>query len=446
MVLDRRRPAKPVVQEKGMVTPLETKSPSPRHFTAITPALLVLVSALMITAACSRPREQGGMDCSLIELRPRPVDRSYDAVVHADMIDVEDALKSLFQVLTPSLDLNLADLVFEEDGSDPEVLETGDIFVVPLNRTDWKFGVARGEVVFCFDNFWDQLPPDERFHPTKTEAMDVARSLELVDVDGFVKPVPKLLPQDWLVVDEKLPTSDDTLGSVVFQKRRGDLTLEQVELQYSYLTEAEKEEMTTVPAVEFLSRWSDCARDAGRDVIIAGHPAVECDLEGQGEFGWTYRYFYVSGGLIIAVEIQSDPLEWGKTEEDKDLERRTDRVFFRYGYGPVGTEEWQVMIELRMNRTGAFHKRARTGETVERDFVVTDGEFAEIEAVLEANHFFELESRSGGAGGLESSLSVRAGGRARTVDIKNFRVAPFENITETIRRIVLPKVGENESY
>jgi hypothetical protein len=408
----------------------------------VLPLFLAAVAVAMTPSACSKPEQAGGMECSLVELRARPVDRSYDAVVRMDAVNVPDALKTRFQVLTPSLDLDLAGLVFEADGADPGLLEPGDVFVVPLNRTDWKFGLAEGDVVLCFQNFWDRLPPDERFHPTKTEAMNVARSLEPADIEGFVKPLPKVLPPEWLMVDEKLPTPDDTLGNLVFQKRRGDLTLEQVEVQYSYLTEAEKEEMATVPAGEFLSKWSDCARDLGQDVMIAGRLAVACDLEGQGDFAWTYRYFTVMGGLIVAVEIQSDPLEWGKTEEEKEIERRTDRVFLRYAYGPVGPEEWQVMIEIRMNLGGAFQKRSRAGETVARDFELTEDEFAAIQAALEENKFTELESRSGGAGGMESSISADAGGNLHTVRMKNFPSKPFDDIAAAIRRIVLPKVGE----
>ncbi len=406
-------------------------------------ALILLAAAATTTAAsCSKPEKPAAVACSLVELRPRPADRSYDAVVRMDTVDLDQAYKARFQVLTPALDLDLSGLVFEEDGADPELLETGDVFIVPLARTDWKFGLAEGEIVHCFRNFWDLLPPEEQFHPTKTEAMTVARNLDLLNVEGFVKPAPKLLPPEWLLVDEKIPNPDDTLGQLVYQKRRGDLILEQVEVQYSYLTEAEKEEMASVSAVEFLSRWSDCAQDLGRDVMIAGRPAVACDLEGQGEFAWTYRYFYVQGGLIIAIDIQSDPLEWGKTEEEKELERRTDRVFLRYAYGPVGPEEWQVMIEIRMNLGGVFHKRSRAGETVDTDFELTEAEFAEIKALLEENRFLELESRSGGPGGQESSISADSSGRPHTVRMNNFKSKPYDDIAAAIRGIVLPKVGE----
>jgi hypothetical protein len=95
-----------------------------------------------------------------------------------------------------------------------------------------------------------------------------------------------------------------------------------------------------------------------------------------------------------------------------------------------------------MNLGGAFQKRSRAGETVARDFELTEDEFAAIQAALEENKFTELESRSGGAGGMESSISADAGGNLHTVRMKNFPSKPFDDIAAAIRRIVLPKVGE----
>jgi hypothetical protein len=96
-----------------------------------------------------------------------------------------------------------------------------------------------------------------------------------------------------------------------------------------------------------------------------------------------------------------------------------------------------------MNRTGAFHKRARAGETVDKDFQVSDDEFAAIGRALAEHDFWLLESHSAIGPGFESFISVRTDERARTVSMKNSHEPPFEDIAKTIRGIILPKVNEN---
>jgi hypothetical protein len=379
----------------------------------------------------------------LVELRPNAASRYYDAVVRVESVTLQDPLKEQFQVLTPSSAFDLSSLKFTVDGKDATRLEAGDTFVVPLKRPDWRFSLMAGEAEYCTERFWDRLPPEDRWHPTKTEAMDVARSLEIQDERGISKPVPALLPPEWQLVEEKEPQTDDPVGSVLYQKIRGGRTVEQVEVRYVQLTEEERAQLATGSPADFLSTWSECAKSGGSPVDIAGHAAVACDLEGEGEFGWTYRYFYVTGNLVVAADVQSDPEELGKTDQEKEQERRTDEIFFRCGYGPLGKEEWQVMIEARMNRTGTFHKRSRAGDVVDKDFKLSDEEFAAIEKAIADNHFFELESRSAGGKGLESFLAVRSASGARTVNIKNYREPLFDKIAGTIRRIVLPKVDEN---
>jgi hypothetical protein len=404
---------------------------------------LVALASALLAGACSRAAPKPGFACSVVELRPNAASRYYDAVVRVENITLQDPLEERFQILTPSSTFDLTSLKFAVEGRDAARLETGDTFIIPLKRPDWKYSIMDGDTEYCAENFWELLPPADRWHPTKTQAMDVARSLEVVTERGVLKPVPASLPPEWQLVEQKEPEPDNPLGSEVYQKTRGGRIVESVEVQFALLGDEEKARLAASSPAEFLSDWSECVRSGSTSVEIAGHAAIACDLEGVGEFGWTYRYFYISSDLVVAVDIQSDPQELGKTEEEKEQERRTEQVFLRYGYGPLGKEEWQVMIELRMDRTGAFHKRSRAGESVDKAFKVSDEEFAAVEKALADNSFLTLESRAAVGDGLESFLAVRSPSGARTVSMKNFREPAFEKIAGTIRRIVLPKVDEN---
>jgi len=406
-------------------------------------AVLAVAVAVFPPSGCTRAKPKPELTCALVELRQNEASRYYDAVVRVDTITLQDPLKEQFQVLTPTSTYDLSSLKFTVDGRDPSRLEAGDTFILPLKRPDWKFSIMDGDKGYSSENFWDRLPPGDRFHPTKTEAMDVARSLELISDHGILKPVAASLPPEWQLVDEKNASPDNPVGAEVYQKTRGGRTVEQVEVQFALLSEEEKARLASNSPAEFLSTLSECAKGGGTPAEIAGHSAIACDLEGVGDFGWTYRYSYISSDVAVAVNVQSDPEELGKTEQEKDQERRTEQIFLRYGYGPVGKEEWQVMIELRMNRAGAFHRRSRAGESVDKEFKVSEDEFAAVEKALEDNQFMSLESRSGLGPGLESFLAVRSASGSRTVTMKNVRVPPFEEIAGTIRRIALPKVNEN---
>ncbi len=404
---------------------------------------LVVLLAVLLPAGCKRTAPAPGLLCSLLELRSNPVSHYYDAVVRLERVALKDPLKDNFQVMTPTSAFNLGTLKFTVEGGNSTRLEPGDVFIVPLKRPDWKLSIMGGDVEYCAQDFRDRLPPEDRWHPTKTEAMDVARSVEVLTENGAPKPVPALLPPEWRLADETVPAADNPVGSSLYQKLRGGRTVEQVEIQYAQLTEEDKARLAAGSPADFLSGWSECAKSGGAAADIAGHAAVACDLEGVGEFGWTYRYFYISSGLVVAIDVQSDPEELGKTDQEKEQERRTNQVFLRYGYGPVGREEWQVMIDLRMDRSGTFHKRPRGGETVDKDFKLGDDEFASIEKALADNNFAQLRSRSAAGPGFESFIAMRNGDKDRTVQMTNVREPHFENIAGTIRRIVLPKVDEN---
>ncbi|HVP89847.1 MAG TPA: hypothetical protein VMS75_01395 [Terriglobales bacterium] len=406
-------------------------------------AAVVLASALAGLTGCTRAKAKPELACTVLELRGDPASRYYDAVVRVDRVTLPDAAKIGLRVLTPTSSFELSTLRFTAEGRDPSRLEPGETFVVPLVRPDWKLSIVGAEAALWTDNFWDLLPPNDRWHPTKTEAMAVASSAPVVNVRGVLKPVPTSLPAEWRRAEETEPTADTALGSSVYRKVRGGRVVEQVEFQYVRLTEEQKSLLASGLTTDFLGDWSDCAKNGGAAATVAGHQAIVCDLEGTGDFGWTYRFFYIDSNVLVGADVQSDPQELGKTDAQKDLERRTDQVFLRYGYGPVGAEEWQVMIELRMNRTGGFHKRSRAGEVVDKDFRVGDDEFAAVEKALADNGFWTLESRSGIGSGFESFLAVQTDVQVRTVAMKNVRDAGFESIASMVRRIVLPKVEEN---
>ena len=406
-------------------------------------AAAAFVAALAGLADCSRAKAKPGLACTVVDLREDPASRYYDATVRVDKVALADVGKAGLRVVTPSSSFDLAALRFTAEGRDPARLEPGDAFVVPLARPDWKLSIVGGSGALWTENFWDLLPLSDRWHPTKTEAMTVASSAPVTNVHGVLKPVPASLPPEWRLAEETEPTADTALGSAVYRKVRGGRVVEQVEFQYARLTEDQKTQLAAGLTAGFLGDWSDCAKTSGAAATVAGHQAIVCDLEGTGDYGWTYRFFYVDSDVLVGVDVQSDPQELGKTDAQKELERRTDQVFVRYGYGPVGAEEWQVMIELRMNRTGAFHKRSRAGEIVDKDCRVNDEEFAALEKALADNDFWTLESRSGTGAGFETFLAVQTDVQARTVAMKNVRDARFDAVASLVRRIVLPKVDEN---
>ncbi len=402
----------------------------------------IVSAAVLLSGGCRRSEPKPVLACALVELRPDIRSNYYDAVVRVESVDPGNAVKDRFQAVTPTSAFNLSSLKFTVDGTDPAQLEPGDTFIIPLRRPDWRFTLTSGGSNSCSQSFWELLPPGDRWHPTKTEAMDVARNIEVVNDRGLDKPALISLPDDWQLAQEKQPDSDDPIGLLVYQQVRGDRTVAQVEIQYSPLTPEDQEQIAAGSVADFLSTWSECVKKVGRPAVIAGHAAVACDLEGVGQFGWTYRYFYSSSGLIIGVDVQSDPRELGRTSEEKEQERRTHDVFLRYAYGPVGPERWQVMIEIRMDRTGTLHKRSTAGEIVQKDFTISDAEFAAVGRSLADNRFDDLGSRSGGSG-FTSFISVRRDLRTKTVTMESYRDVHYENIARIVLRIVLPKVGES---
>ncbi|MCJ7581118.1 MAG: hypothetical protein MUP98_11370, partial [Candidatus Aminicenantes bacterium] len=143
---------------------------------------------LIAATGCPSFKSSEVFECSLVELRENPVSQYYDAVVRVERIDLSQPFKSRFYLTTPSSLLELEGLNYTEDGESEDLLEVGDTFVVPLQKPDWKFFIREENEIYCSHNFWDQLPVSDQWHPTKSEAMDVAKNIELVENDGFMKP------------------------------------------------------------------------------------------------------------------------------------------------------------------------------------------------------------------------------------------------------------------
>ena len=351
-------------------------------------------------------------------------------------------MKSRFYLTTPSSLLELDGLIYTEDGESEDLLEVGDTFIVPLQKPDWKFFVREENEIYCSHNFWDQLPVSDQWHPTKSEAMDVAMNIELEENDGFLKPLPKELPVEWELVEEVIPEPDYPVGTLQFEKIRADIVREEVIIQYTYLTADEELDLDLMSPTDALFQWVEWGKQMGEVGTVEDRQVIYWDMEGMGNFGWSFRYVYIEQNMVMEVTVSADPSEWLKTEQDKEVERRTEKVFLRYGFGPIGEPEWQILIEIRMNRDGVFFKRSRQGITIEKAFKLDELEFRDIDRSLQENRFLVLESRSGPPGGIESFITVQNIDKVHLVEMKNFNDPYFEAITKKIQDIVLPKVDE----
>lgn len=401
-----------------------------------------VIGVLIFSAAfsCSSFRSAQTMECSLVELIRSPASGFFDAVVRLDSVGVRDAFKSRFQVLTPTLYFECSELRFVEDGLDQDVLEPGDTFVVPLQRPDWAVGLREEATVLCMADFWDRLPAAEQWHPTKTEAMEVAMRIEIDEESGFVKPVIKRLPLEWSLVTEQLPEPENPYGAVQYQKIRGDVIREEVYIQYTYMTEEERTLLTILSPAEALKQWIAWAQEEGQISEKGGRVMVYLDYMDPATFNRIYRYAYVDGDIVLDVTVLSDPLEWQKSDQEKALERRTDKVYLWYGFED-GRD--QILIEIRMNREGTYRRRLKSGEIEEKDFSLGEAEFFAIERELQENRFRELQSRSGPPGGIRSFLTVQFVDSTHSVEMNNVSEPLFKNIEDVIRKIVLPKVAES---
>jgi len=392
--------------------------------------------------SCKALKEKEHFECSLVELAENTDSGYYDAIIKVEDLKLDDALKTRFVLSTPTSSHEIADLTFVEDGQDPERLETGDVFTVPLRKPDWRFYVREQKNIYCSHDFWEMLPVNNQWHPTKSEAMEVAQNIEIESVEGLPKPMAKILSEEWHLIADKLPDPDDPAGYVIYQKIRAEEIKEEVNILYYFLTEPEIKELFSGTGTEFLFNWTDWAKKYGKPKTIAGHDAVYWDMKEMSELSWAYRYAYIDSEMVVEIDIRADPLEWVKTEQEKILEGKAKKVFLRYGYGPVGDLDWQIMIEIWMNGEGAFHKRSKEEGSIQKSFRLEDRELEQIQISINENRFRDLHSRSGIPGGVTSFLSVRYWDQYHTVELKNVTVPLYQNIEQTIRRIVLPKVDE----
>ena len=401
---------------------------------------------LFLMTDCKRLKKSESFECSLVELKKNQGSGYYDAIIKVSSLKPGENLKISFTVFTPTSSYELSSLSFIEDGQDTERLEAGDVFSVPLRKPDWKVSIKEENNIVCVTNFWEMLPVDEQWHPTKSEAMEVAQSIEVNYINGLPKPVAKTLPEEWQLAEEKLPDQGDPNGYVIYQKLRAEELKEEVSIKYYFLTDSEVREVSSSSDIAFLYHWADWAKKNGKQATIANHNALYWDMPESGIFGWDFRYAYIDSEVAIEIEINADPQEWLKTDQEKILEGKTKKVFLRYGYGPVGELEWQVMIEIRMNGAGEFHRRSKEGTVIDKTFQLDDKEFEELQKSINENQFRVLSSRSGLPGGRTSFLSVRYGDEYHTVEFKNVAVPAYQNIERTIKNIVLPKVDEKAFY
>jgi hypothetical protein len=396
---------------------------------------------LLALLSCSVFRSPpASIECSLVELTKKPGSNYYEAVIRLESVDFENAYKSRFHLLTPTSFFECSELNFTEEGMDQDVLEPGDTFVVPLQRPDWIVSLRENDEILCVTDFWDKLPAADQWHPAKTEAMEVAQNIEIDFGADFVKPAVKRLPSEWFLVAEELPEPENPYGTVQYQKLRGDIIREEVFIQYTYMTEDEKGLLDMVSPPEALMQWIEWAREEGQVTEMNGRTVVFVDYLDPATFNPVYRYAYVDEDIVLDVTVLSDPLEWQKSEQEKSLERRTDKVFLWYGFDDG---QAQVLIEVRMDREGTYRRMLKSGEPDEKDFQLEESEFAAIERALRDNRFTELQSRSGPPGGVRSFLTVQFIDSSHAVEMNNVNEPLFKNIEDVIRKIVLPKVTES---
>ena len=401
---------------------------------------ILLSPAVLFVTGCS---ENDCLECKVLELRKNPSSQYYDAVVRIEHIDWSiDSSKSNFTVKTLTGSYEIRDLSFVEDGKNAAELEEGDIFIVPLNRPDWSLAIAE-----CADSvsFRELLPEDERWHPTKTEAMQVARSIELKEDNQTLKPAPQFLPPEWVLADE-FPSVFAGETCAVYQKVRVDEVREEMLVCYWELTSDEKKELETMPVAEFIRKvyLGNRLLPHGKEITIDGHTAIVVDGEGLGK-GWLYEYAYIDDGIVIDVRLDSDPLEWVKTEQEKEEERGTRAIFLTYFYTQTGEPESQVTIKIRLNGEGSLDKLAKIHETWW--FQLSQAELDEIAKTLEENNFLQMAKELPPRAPDSSNSFITAtfnGGESRTVAVGTEAVPNYENIGQKIKQIVLPRIEHTE--
>ncbi len=400
---------------------------------------IILSPAPLFATGCS---EDDCLKCKVLELRANPSSQYYDAVVGIEHIGWSLVrTKSNYTVKTLTGSYEIGDLNFVEDGKNTAELEEGDIFIVPLNKPDWSLTIEG-----CADpvSFRELLPEDERWHPTKTEAMQVARSIELKNDNQTLKPVPQFLPPEWVRADE-FPSVFAGESCTSYQKVRVDEVREEVLVCYWELTSDEKQKLETMPMAEFIREvyHGNSLLPRGEEITIDGRTGIAVDEEGLGK-GWLYEYAYVDNGIVIDVRIDSDPLEWVKTEQEKEEERNSRAVFLTYFYTETGEPESKVTIKIRLNGEGSLDKLAKIHETWL--FQLSQAELDELVKTLEENGFLQMAEEVPllAPDSSNSFITATFNGESHTVAVGTEAVPDYENMGQKIKQIVLPKIEETE--
>ncbi len=283
--------------------------------------VLLLVAGISIfnTSGCFLFEEHGPFECKLIELRKNSSSQYYDAVVKVDWLTLNDAFKTRFSLVTPTQSHEMEDLDFVEDGRDATEIENGDVFIVPLNKPDWKFFIRERNDIYSLVYFWEMLPENDRWHPKKSEAMKVAESIELKEVKGIQKPIPAFSTDGWKLSCDNPVSTGYRYGNLNYRKMQGRKIKEEVDINYCKLTGEEIEKLTTVSEIEFLSDLSEWTRKMSHPGVIADHNSVCWDMKGIGSYGWSYRFMYIDADMLIEVTVNSDPLEWARKEKERQV-------------------------------------------------------------------------------------------------------------------------------
>jgi len=401
-------------------------------------AILLSPTPLFVTG-CS---EDDCLECKVQELRANPSSQYYDAVVGVEHIGWSLVrTKSNYTVKTLTGSYEIGDLSFVKDGKNTAELEEGDIFIVPLNQPDWSLTIEG-----CGDpvSFRELLPEDERWHPTKTEAMQVARSIELKNDNQTMKPVPQFLPPEWVLADE-FPSVFAGESCATYQKVRVGEVREEVLVCYWELTSDEKEKLETTPAAQFIREvyHGNYLLPRGEEITIDGHTGIAVEGEGLGR-GWLYEYAYIDNGIVIDVRIDSGPLEWVKTEQEKEEERNSRAVFLTYFYTETGEPQSKVTIKIRLNGEGSLDKLAKIHETWL--FQLSQAELDELVKTLEENGFIQMAEEVPllAPDSSNSFITATFNGESHTVAMGTEAVPDDENIEQKIKQIVLPKIEQTE--
>ncbi len=403
--------------------------------------LAVLLAPVVLCATGCLPSEDDSLKFKVLELRENPSSQYYDAVVRVEDISwTIDSSKNNFTVTTLTGSYEMKDLSFVEDGKKATDLEKADIFIVPLHRPDWSLAIDNQYSV----SFRELLPEEERWHPTKTEAMQVARSIELKKDNQTTKLVPQFLPPEWVLAEE-FPSVFAGETCAVYQKVRVDEVREEVLACYWELTSDEKKELETMPMAQFIRKvyHGNELLPHGKETTIGGHTAIAVEGEGRGK-GWLYEYAYIEDGFVIDVRLDSDPLEWAKTEQEKEEERKTRAIFLTYFYKQAGEPESQVSIQLRQNGEGRLDKLAKIHESWQ--FQLSQAELDEITKALDENNFLQMakELPSLALDSSNSFITATLNGESHTVAVGTESVPSYGNIEQRIKQIVLPKIAGTE--